>query len=53
MPPTWLPHPKRGRDNHPAMIGYTYDFVAEQKGLDTEELTRICADNLKTFLKLD
>ena len=50
--PYLAPHPKRGRDNHPGLIGYSYEFVASQKSLETDDLIRITSENLKNFLKL-
>lgn len=50
--PYLAPHPKRGRENHPGLIGYSYDCVAAQKGISTEDLTRRVDINLKKFLRL-
>ncbi len=50
--PYLAPHPRRGRDNHPGLIGYTYELAASLKGVDTDDLVRICAENLDNFLKL-
>lgn len=50
--PYLSPHPKRGRDNHPGMIGYSYECVAEEKGVSLEQLIDQVEKNLKNFLKL-
>ena len=45
--PYLSPHPRRGRTNHPGLIGYTYDLVAETRGLDRNELVVSVAANAK------
>lgn len=50
--PYLAPHPMRGRDNHPGLIGHIYDFVAERKGIPLEDFILQVEKNLKTFLKL-
>jgi TatD DNase family protein len=50
--PYLAPHPKRGRDNHPGLIGYSYECVAAEKGISVEVLIKQVERNLKCFLKL-
>ena len=50
--PYLAPHPKRGRDNHPGLIGYSYECAALEKGIELEDLIIQVEKNLKTFLKL-
>ena len=51
--PYLAPHPKRGRTNHPGMIGWTYELVAEEKGVSVEDLIIQASGNLKRLLHLD
>ncbi|MDA3958572.1 TatD family hydrolase [Oceanispirochaeta sp.] len=51
--PYLSPHPKRGRENHPGLIGYTYEVIAEEKKVSIEELIQRVDMNLKSFLKLN
>ncbi|MDC7240762.1 MAG: TatD family hydrolase [Spirochaetales bacterium] len=51
--PYLAPHPKRGRNNHPAMIGWTYELAAEEKKISLQDLVDICSENLKKVLRLD
>lgn len=50
--PYLSPHPKRGRDNHPGMIGYSYECVASEKKIGVDELTSQVDMNLRRFLNL-
>jgi TatD DNase family protein len=50
--PYLAPHPKRGRDNHPGLIAYTYECIALEKNIDVDDLIPRVDKNLKAFLKL-
>ncbi|MFW6234133.1 MAG: TatD family hydrolase, partial [Spirochaetota bacterium] len=43
--PYLAPHPRRGRTNHPGLIGHTYDAVSETRGISRRELVEAAADN--------
>lgn len=51
--PFLAPHPRRGRTNHPGLIGYTYNVVAQTRGVAIEDLIIDVAENTKTLLRLD
>lgn len=45
--PYLAPHPRRGRTNHPGLIGYTYDLVAGQRGIARDVLVASATENAK------
>lgn len=51
--PFLAPHPRRGHTNHPGLIGYTYNVIAQSRGVEVEELVNDVAVNTATLLGLD
>jgi len=51
--PYLSPHPFRGKNNHPGMIGHTYDLIAQEKKIAVHDLIVSVESNLKRFLKID
>ena len=47
--PYLTPHPHRGKMNHSGYMRYTAEAVAAVKGVDTDEICRITAENAKTL----
>lgn len=45
--PFLAPHPKRGRPNHPGLVGYTYDSVSERRGMARDHLVAVIANNTR------
>ena len=50
--PYLSPHPRRGRPNHPGLIGYTYRAVADHRAMSPSELIAIVASNAKRVFRL-
>jgi len=52
--PYLAPVPKRGKPNEPSYVAHTAAKLAEIKGVEVEEITRITTDNFfKLFTKAD
>ncbi|MFA9414427.1 MULTISPECIES: TatD family hydrolase [unclassified Streptococcus] len=51
--PYLAPVPKRGKENKTAYTRYVVDFIAELRGMTSEEVARITTENAKRFFKLD
>lgn len=51
--PYLAPVPKRGKKNKTAYTRYVVDYIAELRGLTSEEVARITTENAKRFFKLD
>jgi TatD DNase family protein len=46
----WLsPQAVRGTMNHPANVRYIYEFVAQQRGISLDQLSKILEKNYKTL----
>ena len=52
-PPYLAPVPKRGRENKTAYTRYVVDFIAELRGLTTEEVAQATYDNARKVFGLD
>jgi TatD DNase family protein len=50
--PYLAPHPRRGRVNHPGLIGYTYDVVAQTRNMPVEDLVNAVATNTEAVFGL-
>ena len=50
--PYLTPEPWRGKQNHPALVGFTAVAVAGLRGVPVEELWALCADNAGRFFGL-
>ncbi|WP_320171908.1 TatD family hydrolase [Maridesulfovibrio sp.] len=50
--PFLAPEPWRGKRNEPALVVFTAAKVAELKGMDVNDLWKICADNAGRFFGL-
>ncbi|MDC7234542.1 MAG: TatD family hydrolase [Spirochaetales bacterium] len=50
--PYLAPHPKRGRNNHPGLIGYSYECIASEKKISLQQLTETVDTNLKNLLRI-
>lgn len=50
--PFLSPHPLRGRDNHPGLLGYTLHVVADARGDSPEKLATQTRRNLERMLSL-
>ncbi len=48
--PYLAPVPMRGRKNTPLNISYTYEYVAQLKGMAVEELEKLVEENFKAIL---
>lgn len=51
--PYLAPVPKRGKENKTAYTRYVVDFIAELRGMTSEEVARVTTENAKRFFKLD
>ena len=51
--PYLAPVPKRGRENKTAYTRYVVDFIAELRGLTTEEVAQATYDNARKVFGLD
>ncbi len=51
--PFLAPHPRRGRPNHPGLIGYTFRAVAEHRLMNASELIATVVSNAKRVFALD
>jgi Mg-dependent DNase len=49
--PYLTPEPWRGKQNHPALVGFTAVAVAGLRGVPVEELWALCADNAGRFFR--
>ena len=47
--PYLTPEPFRGMKNEPKNTYYTLKYIAELKGIDSDELSRITTNNLDSF----
>ncbi|MCM0755752.1 TatD family hydrolase [Desulfovibrio aminophilus] len=50
--PYLTPEPWRGKQNHPALVGFTAVAVAGLRGVPAGELWTMCADNARRFFGL-
>ena len=50
MPPYLAPVPKRGRENKTAYTRYVIDFIADLRGMTTEELAAVTTANAERIL---
>lgn len=50
--PYLAPEPWRGKRNHPALIGFTAQRIAQIKGRSVEDIWKITGDNARKFFKL-
>ncbi|OQY34150.1 MAG: hypothetical protein B6241_05540 [Spirochaetaceae bacterium 4572_59] len=50
--PYLSPHPLRGKTNHPGHIGYIYEMISEQTGLELEDLIQTVQSNFKKTFKI-
>lgn len=50
--PYLSPHPLRGKTNHPGHIGYIYEMVSKQTGMDLECLIKTIQFNFRKTFKL-
>ena len=51
--PYLTPMPYRNRMNEPAMTRYTLEFIAEKRGISSEELAEITRKNTERVLKIN
>lgn len=51
--PYLTPHPHRGKPNHPSMVAVTTAFLAEQRGMATEELAAVIGANARRAFALE
>jgi TatD DNase family protein len=49
--PYLAPVPKRGKQNQPAYVKHVAEFIAELKGVSTEELAEVTTNNFKSLFK--
>lgn len=49
--PYLAPVPKRGKQNKPAYVKHVAEFIAELKGVSTEELAEVTTNNFKSLFK--
>lgn len=47
--PFLAPQPRRGRTNHPGLIGYTYRVLAETRGVSVEDLIEQVEENFTSL----
>jgi len=50
--PYLAPQPRRGRTNHPGLIGYTYAALAELRGVPQQYLIEQVQENYRALLRL-
>lgn len=50
--PYLAPVPKRGKENQPAYVRYTAEFLAELRGIDLEEFAQITTENFLDLFKI-
>ena len=51
--PYLAPVPKRGKENQPAYVRYTAEFLAELKGIELEEFARTTTGNFLELFNID
>ncbi|KGG80877.1 hydrolase TatD [Caloranaerobacter azorensis H53214] len=51
--PYLTPHPHRGKRNEPLYVRYVAAMIAELKGMTTEEVARITAENTKKLFNIN
>ena len=50
--PYLAPVPKRGKENQPAFVRHTAEFLAELKGMDLDEFADITTNNFLRLFKI-
>ncbi|MEW5815708.1 MAG: TatD family hydrolase [Spirochaetota bacterium] len=51
--PFLSPQPVRGMVNHPGYIGYTYEFLAQQRGIHIADLITIVRSNFSSLFRIN
>ena len=51
--PYMTPAPHRGKLNEPSFVPYVYEAIARERGITTDELSKIVAENAKRFFAWD
>ncbi len=51
--PYLSPEPRRGRDNEPANVALVAEAIAGARGMETQRITRACADNARRAFRLE
>ena len=51
--PYLSPEPRRGGDNEPANVSLVAEAIARARGVETEQIIRLCADNARRAFRLE